>query len=102
MGSKNRKPASARAAIRAGDTPLEFLLKTMRDTKQPHGTRLEAAKAAAPYCHSRLNAVTINPGDPAGLRKNPDEYTNEELAAFIESGGRAPLTASTPRKAKPH
>lgn len=36
------------------ETPLEFLLLTMRDERQPLGMRFAAAMAAAPYCHARV------------------------------------------------
>jgi hypothetical protein len=36
-----------------GDSPLEFLLKVMRNKKLPSGIRIEAAKAALPYCHKK-------------------------------------------------
>lgn len=50
--------AAREAAIEGGQTPLEFLLDTMRNVSNEFGVRLDAAKAAAPYVHARLNAVT--------------------------------------------
>jgi hypothetical protein len=47
----------AMAAVSAGETPLEFLLRVMRDVQQPMDVRIGAAKAAAPYCHRQLKAV---------------------------------------------
>ena len=35
--------------------PLEFMLAVMRDETQPMWRRIEAAKAAAPYRHIRLD-----------------------------------------------
>jgi len=59
-GSKNRRTLlleeGARVAAEAGTTPLEHLLSAMRDENQPTQVRLDAAKAAAPYCHPRLTA----------------------------------------------
>jgi hypothetical protein len=48
-------PAPTRPSL-AYDTvsPLNFLLAVMRDTSQSLPRRLEAAAAAAPYCHQRL------------------------------------------------
>jgi hypothetical protein len=68
-----RKPGSltkrtrdiAEAAAAAGETPLDFLLRIMRDPSLPDGQRMDAAKNAAPYCHSRLNATTLK-GDADG------------------------------------
>lgn len=48
--------ARERSAI-TGQTPLEFLLEVMRDTRNSLYTRMEAAKSAAPYCHARLARV---------------------------------------------
>lgn len=67
-GSLNeRTRAIAEEAAERGMTPLEYLLDQMRKpypedadalTKVRHdGLRFEAAKAAAPYMHPRLNAV---------------------------------------------
>lgn len=37
--------------------PLDFLLRVFRDDTQPIERQLEAAKAAAPYCHPKLTAI---------------------------------------------
>jgi len=43
-----------------GITPLDFLLSVMRDAEEEKVKRIEAAKAAAPYVHARLNSVDAN------------------------------------------
>jgi len=48
--------------------PLDFLLRLMRDPREPKSKRLEAAKAAAPFCHSKLSAVDT---PPAGTKEMP-------------------------------
>jgi hypothetical protein len=40
-------------AIPGGVSPLEFLLRTIADTKLPLVRRLEAAREALPFCHGR-------------------------------------------------
>ena len=40
-----------------GVMPLEFLITIMRDVSAEQSTRIDAAKAAAPYVHARLAAV---------------------------------------------
>jgi len=40
-------------AIAAGMLPLEFLLGVMRDESYPPGARIDAAKAALPFCHAK-------------------------------------------------
>lgn len=67
-GTPNKASAAIRdAALKAGITPLEYMMNLMRkpDPKdadaltkvQLDGLRFEAAKAAAPYVHPRLAAV---------------------------------------------
>lgn len=66
-GSRNRRTialsqatAKAQQAARTGETPLDFLLRVMRNTKNAMHIRIDAAKAAAPYIHSRLSSVELN------------------------------------------
>ena len=57
-GSKNKASAAREKAIRkSGLTPLDYMLKLLRNGKLDQDTRLEAAKAAAPYVHPKLNSV---------------------------------------------
>jgi hypothetical protein len=59
------------------EEPLELMLTIMRDPVVDFRVRLEAAKAAAPYRHARLNSIehkgnagvtiTISPDDAALL-----------------------------------
>ena len=57
-GGANKLNDEARAkALDGGTTPLEYLLAVMRDTDLDRDTRIDAAKAAAPYVHARLAAV---------------------------------------------
>lgn len=63
-GSVSKLDHEARKAVIASglETPLEFLLRTMRTSDDPV-RQLDAAKAAAPYVHARLANVEV---------KNPD------------------------------
>jgi hypothetical protein len=57
-GSAAKLDAKARkAVIDSGQTPLDFLLDVMRDASHEFHSRLDAAKAAAPYVHSKLSTV---------------------------------------------
>lgn len=50
----------ARGAAEAGGiTPIEYMLKVMRDSKADKSRRDDMAKAAAPYIHPRLSAVAV-------------------------------------------
>ena len=63
-GSLNKRTrALLEAAEAGGEMPLDFLLRLMRDPREPKSKRLEAAKAAAPFCHSKLNAIDAPPAD---------------------------------------
>jgi hypothetical protein len=63
-GAGRPKGAASRAneqvrqeAAATGELPLAYMLRIMRDPSQPIGRRDEMAKAAAPFCHSRLSSV---------------------------------------------
>src|SRR5215468_3777936 len=63
-GAGRPKGAASRAneqvrqeAAATGELPLAYMLRIMRDPSQPVGRRDEMAKAAAPFCHSRLSSV---------------------------------------------
>lgn len=63
-----RKPGSvtqrtreiAERALAEGMTPLEYMLSVLRDEGNDTSTRMDAAKAAAPYIHPKLNAVELS------------------------------------------
>lgn len=57
-GVPNRKTAEKVAAIAAsGETPLDYMLRVMRDENADSARRDEMAKAAAPYSHAKLQPV---------------------------------------------
>ena len=57
-GSLNQLTVRLRqASLAAGETPLEYMLRLMRDSSQPAEVRGDMAKAAAPYIHPRKQAV---------------------------------------------
>jgi hypothetical protein len=73
VGATTKKTKEiAEKAIAEGITPLEYMLKVMRDpTPLPEDAsaaqvladrmmKFEAAKAAAPYLHPRLSSVEMN------------------------------------------
>ena len=49
--------AKAKAIAASGLTPLDYMMSLLRDTSQPQATRLDAAKSAAPYVHSKLATI---------------------------------------------
>lgn len=46
--------------IAGGETPLQFLIRTMQAESNPYELRLDAAKSAAPYIHHKLASVDVN------------------------------------------
>ena len=60
-GSRNKATAERERVLAAsGLTPLEYMLKVMRNNRMPPTARLDAAKAAAPFVHPRLSAVELS------------------------------------------
>lgn len=60
-GRPNKSTLARKALIAAsGLSPLEYMLERLRNTSLPAAERLDAAKAAAPYVHPRLNSVDMH------------------------------------------
>lgn len=58
-GKRNKATAQREAEIAAsGLTPLEYMLRVLRDETQDPKRRDEMAKAAAPYVHPKLATVS--------------------------------------------
>ena len=54
-GTPNRASAARQAEVAAsGITPLDYMLKVLRDENADPHQRFEAAKSAAPYIHPKL------------------------------------------------
>lgn len=59
-GGANRLTREAvEKAQQGGIMPLDYLLSVMRDDGAERGVRMNAATAAAPYLHARLQAITV-------------------------------------------
>jgi hypothetical protein len=83
-GSLNRATAEARTeAAKSGETPLEYMLRVMRDPTTEQGRRDEMAKAAAPYLHARLAASVLR-GELDITRIDIALLTDSQLDALIE------------------
>jgi hypothetical protein len=61
-------------------TPLDYLLSVVRDESEDKRERLDAAKAAAPYCHARLSATELS-----GPNKGPIETKEVSEEARLEA-----------------
>src|SRR5947209_17389519 len=69
-----------------GITPLDYMMGIVRNEQEDKTVRLDAAKAAAPYVHARLQAVTLG-GDPENPIKvdNASDLDEARHLAFILS-----------------
>lgn len=47
-------------ALEGGESPLDYMLRVMRDEGQAEDRRDDMAKAAAPYVHAKLSSVDAN------------------------------------------
>lgn len=92
-GSKNKIKAVsdviADVVVKAaenGETPLEYMLRIMRDRLEDNERRDEMAKAAAPYVHARLASAKIEHKDVTPEVRSSEELRNEILAELAELG----------------
>ena len=70
-GTPNKKTAAMQAEIAAsGETPLQYMLRILRDESVEPSRRDAMARSAAPYVHPQLSAVKH--GGDGNLRA---EYT---------------------------
>ncbi len=77
LGSKNRSTLErVDKALEGGISPLEYLLQCMRDPEQSDAKRLEAAKAAAPYVHPRLQYTELDASGDLVIKLVAAPWTN--------------------------
>jgi len=78
-GARNQKTAALLTDIAAtGLTPLDYLLRVMRDETGDEARRVDAAKAAAPYVHAKLAPI-----EPEG-KNNPADKVADALGRLID------------------
>lgn len=93
-GAKNKRTIAKRdelaRMIDKGISPLEYMLDVMRDEDRDEKDRLDAAKAAAPYIHPRLNSIehTGKDGEPIQTENETtltvDDATVDRLRSLLE------------------
>lgn len=67
-GVPNKRTAETQKAIEeSGLTPLQYMLRVMRDEAEEPRVRLNAAVSAAPYVHAKLSSVEVSGKDGAEL-----------------------------------
>ncbi len=74
LGARDRELVDQAAA--AGETPLEYMLRVMRDRSVDHERRDRMAAQVAPYVHARLNSIEAK-------ITHRDEMTENELRRTI-------------------
>lgn len=69
-GSHNKKTAELQAKIEAsGLTPLDYMLRVLREESSDPKERMSAAIAAAPYVHAKLTSVDVQGPGKGGAHK---------------------------------
>jgi hypothetical protein len=67
-GTANKSnEAARRKAAETGETPMEYMLRVMRDPTVDHDRRDKMAQAAAPYVHAKLQTTQITGPDGGNL-----------------------------------
>lgn len=56
-GGHNKLTEEAVAKSKDGLSPLDYLLSVFRDVEADEARRIDAAKAAAPYVHAKLQPI---------------------------------------------
>ena len=78
-----------RKTVHAGLLPLEVMLYRMRGIPMPDGQlvsedMMDAAIAAAPYVHPKLQAIAIRPGDAALTQEERDRQQTTRSILLAE------------------
>ena len=88
-GTPNKATAAKAAEIAAsGGTPLDYMLKVMRDPGLEPDMRLDAAKSAAPYVHPKLAAIELTgkDGGPIQTESISDIEAARRMAFILQNG----------------
>jgi hypothetical protein len=79
----------AEPPVAADVTPLEYILSIMQDESLDLSTRIQAAKAALPYCHARLAPI-----EAAGRKEDQAKPLAERVLEHQRRLDRAQAIAS--------
>jgi hypothetical protein len=93
-GRKAGVPNKSNQALRAeiaetGETPLQYMIRVMRDDEAETPRRDEMAKSAAPYVHNKLAAVEHTGKDGEPLPESsmtPRDLARAVLGILREAG----------------
>lgn len=107
-GSKNKKTKGSLVAAKYDLIPLDYMLQVLNHDNSTNidddelvtpAMRMDAAKAAAPYVHARLQSVTVQEKPYEG---DPNSITNEYLAGIIARGSSSDDAPTQDRKKVTH
>lgn len=72
-----------------GITPLDYMLGIVRNESEDKTVRLDAAKAAAPYVHARLQTTTLagDPEKPLKVETMSELEAARRLAFLMKAAG---------------
>lgn len=83
-GTPNKATAAKAAEVAAsGLTPLDYMLRVLRDEGNDQAVRLDAAKAAAPYVHPKLATVEVKNPDGEDFRLAMSDRDRARRVAFL-------------------
>lgn len=91
-GIPNKASIARQQAVAAsGETPLDYMLRVMRDPASDDERRDQMAKAAAPYVHPRLAAIqhTGKEGGPIGHANISDTELARAIAFTLAKAVQA-------------
>lgn len=78
-------------AVKAsGETPLDFMLRIMRNARAPWERRMDMAKAAAPYVHARLSSLEVSGEVRKVIAREPMSPDDWEAEFGVEPATGAP------------
>jgi hypothetical protein len=69
-----------------GITPLDYMLKILRDETAQISERIDAAKSAAPYIHSKMPTALVMPPPPTETVEGADETLLDRYIAGLHDG----------------
>jgi len=93
LATKVRKEAVREAVEEAkaeGITPLEYMLRVMRDENADDKRRDAMAAAAASYMHPRLSNTTVN----INKKRTVEEVSTDDLISAIQQSGDSSRAAA--------
>jgi uncharacterized protein with von Willebrand factor type A (vWA) domain len=87
-GSRNRATEEARQkAQETGETPLEYMLRVMRDAEADEKRRDAMAQAAAPYIHAKLSSIEMDAKVEGSLSDLSQDELDRRIAEKLQGLG---------------